>query len=115
MHPFTIGVLTSLGSTSSGRDLRDGVLDLTSGADLLESLGSLGYRARLIHVTDDVDGSLRQAGVDACLLALHGTLGGSGEIQSLLALRGIPYAGPPAAAVALAFDKVRSRPAARLP
>jgi D-alanine-D-alanine ligase len=63
----------------------------------------------LLRADDDLDVTLRQAGVDACLLALHGRLGGGGEVQSLLTMRGIPYFGAGAGTVALAFDKVRAR------
>jgi D-alanine-D-alanine ligase len=60
-------------------------------------------------VDDDLDLALRQADVDACLLALHGRAGGTGDVQSLLTMRGLPFAGPPSSAVSLAFDKTRSR------
>ncbi|MCA9713834.1 MAG: hypothetical protein KC468_03960 [Myxococcales bacterium] len=52
---------------------------------------------------------LREAGVDACLLALHGTTGGSGRIQALLERAGVPYAGPNSRTTARAFDKLRAR------
>jgi D-alanine-D-alanine ligase len=60
-------------------------------------------------VTPDLPEALRRAGVDGCLLALHGRTGGSGEVQSTLALQGVPYVGAGPTAAALAFDKVRSR------
>lgn len=75
---------------------------------MLESLERLGHRARLIQA-DELDQGLGDEDVDACFLALHGSLGGSGSIQSHLSRRRIPYAGADAAPVALAFDKVRSR------
>jgi D-alanine-D-alanine ligase len=62
----------------------------------------------VIHA-DKLDEGLDEADVDACFLALHGTLGGNGSIQSSLTRRRIPYAGAEAGPVSLAFDKVRSR------
>ncbi len=121
MRPLTLGVLVSADAcapetagfpqgtpTRPSRTL-DARFDLPSAADLLESLARLGHETRLIHADDDLDLSLRRADVDACLLALHGTVGGTGDVQALLGMRGIPFTGPAASAVALAFDKVRSR------
>jgi D-alanine-D-alanine ligase len=85
------------------------MVDLRSGGDVAQALRDLGHVARPIAADDDLDIGLRQTDVDACLLALHGRCGGIGEVQSLLTLRNVPFAGPPAAAVALAFDKIRSR------
>jgi D-alanine-D-alanine ligase len=87
----------------------DAQFDLPSAADLLESLTGMGHRARLIHADDDLDLSLRNTDVDACVLALHGTVGGTGDVQALLGMRGIPFTGAASSAVSLAFDKVRSR------
>lgn len=87
----------------------DSQVDGQSGQDLVEALARLGHRASLIAVDDDPVRTLRAAGVTACVLACHGSLGGSGAIQGLLDLRGIPHMGPSAAATALAFDKLRAR------
>ncbi len=100
-----IGVLVSLPVPGRASE----TVDLRSGADLVHTLEKLGYRAVLMRADDDLDLTLRQSGVDACLLALHGRTGGSGEVQALLRMRGIPYYGPEASTVALAFDKVRAR------
>jgi D-alanine-D-alanine ligase len=83
--------------------------DLRSATDLVGALRKLGHAARVLAADDDVDLALRSADIDACLLALHGRRGGTGEVQALLGVRQIPYCGPGAAAVSLAFDKVRSR------
>jgi len=88
---------------------RESAVDLESAADLCAALRDLGHRAHPIAVTRDLDLSLRHFDIDACLLALHGPKGGRGEVQSLLTMRGVPFAGPEATAVALAFDKVRAR------
>lgn len=84
-------------------------VDLQSAADLCTALRELGHWAHPISVGRDLDLSLRHFEIDACMLALHGPQGGRGEVQGLLTMRGIPYVGPEAAAVATAFDKHRSR------
>ncbi len=134
MRPLTFGVLCSVGPPKSVRNAptprrgatptgepesavptgdfdRDieATFDLESAADLTSALRALGHAARPLPVDEDLDLTLRQSDVDACLLALHGRRGGSGEVQSLLSVRGLPFVGPGAGAVALAFDKVRSR------
>lgn len=121
MRPLTFGVLVSapsarLAPATADRDdgasvdeTIEGLMDLRSGTDLATALRELGYGACPIAVDDDIDLALRQSDVDACMLALHGRAGGTGDVQSLLAMRGIPFAGPPSAAVSLAFDKTRSR------
>jgi D-alanine-D-alanine ligase len=87
----------------------EGLLDLRSGSDLTGALRALGHEARPLAVDCDLDVCLRQSDIDACLLALHGRQGGSGDVQALLTVRGIPFMGPGATAVGLAFDKIRSR------
>lgn len=117
MRPLTFGVLVCHGAPCAGDDplappsdrAQEGVLDLRSASDLIEALGRLGYRAIPLPADDDLDVTLRRADLDAVLCALHGPRGGLGDVQALLTLRGIPFAGPSAPAVALAFDKVRSR------
>ncbi len=117
MRPLTFGILVSAGLPCAGDDQLapasdraiEGVLDLRSASDLIDALTSLGYRAVPVAADDDLDMTLRRTDIDAFMCALHGPRGGRGDVQSLLALRGLPYAGPSATAVALAFDKVRSR------
>ena len=121
MRPLTFGVLVSAPSarlTPITADPEDegtvdetieGLMDLRSGSDLATALREQGFGATPIAVDDDLDLALRQADVDACLLALHGRAGGTGDVQSLLTMRGLPYAGPASGAVSLAFDKTRSR------
>ena len=124
MRPLTFGVLVSVGPSApidpgqGGDDPRDrqrfdrtleGLVDLRSGSDLAEALRSLGFQAKMLAADDDLDLALRSTDVDACLLALHGRTGGSGDVQALLTLRSVPFCGPSGTATALAFDKVRSR------
>lgn len=125
MGPLSIGVLVSSeapraqpratsdagdASAASGAIPRgDGRLDEVSAAEIAASLEALGHRAIPIRVDGELDQTLRRGDVDLCFLALHGTAGGCGEVQSLLAMRGIPFVGPAAAPTTLAFDKVRAR------
>jgi D-alanine-D-alanine ligase len=104
MRPLTFGVLTS---TAAGPS--PALADQRSALDLVAALGRLGHRALALLVDEDLDLTLRHSGVDGCLLALHGRRGSRGDIQALLDLRGLPYAGPTGTAAALAFDKVRAR------
>ncbi|MCX4245815.1 D-alanine--D-alanine ligase family protein [Paraliomyxa miuraensis] len=104
MRPLTFGVLTSTAAVPSPT-----LADHRSALDLAAALGRLGHRALPLMVDEDLDLTLRHSGVTACLLALHGRRGSRGDIQALLELRGLPYAGPSGTAAALAFDKVRSR------
>lgn len=113
MHNFGVLVAAPAGGEAArggaltGGD--DSQLDGQSGQDLVDALDRLGHRATLIPCGPDPVRTLEQAGVTACVLATHGVLGGSGALQSLLDLRGIPHVGPSAAAVTLAFDKLRTR------
>ncbi len=105
MRPLTFGVLTSAQASSDS----DPGLDLSSAVDLIAALGGQGHRAIPLRVDEDLDLTLRHSGVGACLLALHGRRGSRGDIQALLEMRGLPFAGPSGTAAALAFDKVRAR------
>lgn len=126
MRPLTFGVLLSVGPTQSscahagwgqpqgGVELAgdrqiEATADLRSATDLVGALRALGHHTRVLAADDDLDLSLRMAEIDACVLALHGRRGGTGDVQALLGIRQIPYCGPAAAAVALAFDKIRGR------
>jgi D-alanine-D-alanine ligase len=110
MRPLTFGVLTSAEAVPSPSALVSPALtDQRSALDLIGALGRLGHRAVPLRVGEDLDLTLRHSGVDACLLALHGRRGGRGDVQALLDLRGLPFAGPSGTAAALAFDKVRAR------
>jgi len=86
-------------------------LDRPSGEALLEALERLGVRATLIPADDELGlaQALRRAHIDACLLATHGDLGGSGRLQAQLDRCCVPYVGNDAAAVATAYDKGLAR------
>lgn len=105
MRTLNFGVLVSSEAHDHGAD----EIDLRSGLDLLRTLHGLGLAAKLIPVGPDIDVVLRTNRVDACLLALHGQHGGSGEIQTLLQMKEISFVGAPTASVIRAYDKLLSR------
>ena len=131
MRPLTFGVLCSVGppprqstgfgpgalgagpgldpSTAEADGALEAAVDLRAASDLCQALHAMGHRARPVPADDDLDLTLRQSEIDACLLALHGRQGGGGDIQALLTVRGVPFAGQSGQATALSFDKVRGR------
>jgi D-alanine-D-alanine ligase len=113
MHNFGVLMAAPAGGEAARGALTggdDSQLDGQSGQDLVSALTRLGHRATpVLFPDDDPVRTLRAAGITACVLATHGSLGGSGAIQGLLDLGGIPHTGPSAAATALAFDKLRAR------
>ena len=93
----TVTVL--LGGPSSEREV-----SLRSGAAVARALRSLGHE---VHEIDPIPGDLRiPAGTEAVFLALHGTYGEDGTVQSELERLGLPYTGCGVAASLFAFDKV---------
>lgn len=96
-QPLTITVL--LGGPSAEREV-----SLRSGAAVAKALRSAGHVA---HEVDPTPGDLKiPAGTDVVFLALHGTYGEDGTVQSELELLGIPYTGCGVGASLFAFDKV---------
>src|SRR5688500_3658131 len=109
MRTHNVGVLVATGRGPSPTAGDDSQIDRQSGSDLVEALRQLGVPAVALAVDDDLDLTLRRAPVDACLLATHGVRGGLGQLQALLELRGVPFAGPSAQVAGLAYDKLRAR------
>jgi D-alanine-D-alanine ligase len=96
-QPLTITVL--LGGPSAEREV-----SLRSGAAVAKALRSLGH---VVHEVDPIPGDLKiPAGTNVVFLALHGTYGEDGTVQSELELLGIPYTGCGVGASLFAFDKV---------
>lgn len=96
-QPLTITVL--LGGPSAEREV-----SLRSGAAVAKALRSAGH---VVHEVDPTPGDLKiPAGTDVVFLALHGTYGEDGTVQSELELLGIPYTGCGVGASLFAFDKV---------
>lgn len=91
-----------LGGPSAEREV-----SLRSGAAVAGALESLGHQVTRI---DPVPGALKvPSEADAVFIALHGTYGEDGQVQSELDRLGVPYTGCDAAASRLAFDKVQTK------
>jgi len=93
-----VGVL--MGGSSSEREI-----SLRSGNAVLKALQGAGVNAVGIDLTGDWAVQIREAGIDAAFIALHGTLGEDGCIQGLLEIMHIPYTGSDVLASALCMDK----------
>src|SRR5471032_726772 len=78
-------------------------VSLKSGAAVAQGLRQAGYDVQEIDVTShalDIP-----SGVEAVFIALHGTYGEDGGVQTELSRRGIPFTGSGADASRKAFDK----------
>ncbi len=102
-----IGVL--LGGLSSEREV-----SLASGNAILQALQEKGYHAVAIDVGRDVGEKIREQGIQAAFIALHGRFGEDGAIQGLLELMGIPYTGSGVLASALGMNKTVAKQLFRL-
>lgn len=88
------------GGTSSERKV-----SLRSGAAVAAALRMAGYPVTLMDTRDVSPTELDPALLDVCFIALHGTFGEDGGIQSLLEEMGIPYTGSGVEASRAAMDK----------
>lgn len=84
-------------------------VSLASGSRVTAALESVGHDVHRLDVDAHVVDRLRTLDVDVAFLALHGSSGEDGTIQSLLSLVGIPHTGPDALSSALAWDKAAAR------
>jgi D-alanine-D-alanine ligase len=108
MHKHSrIGVL--MGGLSSEKSV-----SLETGEAVLHALLERGYDALPIYVDRDLDLAIRQAGIDAAFIALHGRYGEDGCVQGLLETLGIAYTGSGVLASALAMNKVKAKEIFRL-
>jgi D-alanine-D-alanine ligase len=98
--PHRITVLK--GGPSAEREV-----SLRSGAAVTEALREAGYAAEEVIVDDA--GFVVPEGTDLVFLALHGTFGEDGQVQEILAARGIPFTGANAEVSRIAFDKERTK------
>lgn len=80
-------------------------VSLASGSRVTAALEARGHRVSRMDVDSRLVRQLRHMDVDVVFLALHGSSGEDGTIQSLLSLVGLPHTGPDALASALAWDK----------
>jgi len=100
--PFSgarVGVF--LGGVSAEREV-----SLRTGAAVAAALRRTGHDVREIDIREDWLGTVRDAGVDAAFIALHGRFGEDGCIQAACELARLPYTGSGVAASALAMSKM---------
>jgi len=83
-------------------------VSLKSGQAVAEALRSLGHHVYIADIGPDDLKNLDKP-VDMVFIALHGDFGEDGKLQQILDRRGIRYCGSPAAASALAMDKVAAK------
>ncbi len=95
---------TSVAVLSGGISLEREV-SLRSGSRVADALTDLGYQVTRIDVDSELVRTLEHGGFDVAFLALHGSAGEDGTIQSLLELIGLPYTGPDVLASSLAWNK----------
>ena len=82
-------------------------VSLRSGAAVASALKSLGYH---VDELDPIPGDLQiPAGTQVVFLALHGTYGEDGTVQSELEELGLPYTGCGVSASLYAFDKILTK------
>ena len=84
-------------------------MSLISGRAVYEALRDQGVRAFLLDPVGDFLTKLKEQEVDMVFIALHGSFGEDGTIQSILEEVGIPYTGCGVAASQLAFDKAKAQ------
>lgn len=96
--PHTVAVLS--GGLSLEREV-----SLRSGGRVAAALADRGHQVTRLDADAALVPSLEAGGFDVAFLALHGSAGEDGTIQSLLELIGLPYTGPDELASALAWNK----------
>ncbi|WP_372736177.1 D-alanine--D-alanine ligase [Nocardioides sp.] len=92
------------GGLSHERDV-----SLVSGRNLVRELGSVGIEAHAYDFDRNLLTALERDKVVVAMPILHGQFGEDGEIQTLLELIGMPYAGSRSHACRVAFDKGTAR------
>jgi D-alanine-D-alanine ligase len=97
-----LNLVVMLGGPSAEREI-----SLRTGAAVANALRSLGHRVVEIDPRER-DFSL-PADTDVVFLALHGTYGEDGTVQSQLDKLGVPYTGCDAESSRIAFDKVLTK------
>lgn len=99
-----MSVLPSVAVLSGGLSLEREV-SLRSGGRVADALADRGYTVTRLDVDQELVRTLEHGGFDAAFLALHGSAGEDGTIQSLLELVGVPYTGPDVLSSSLAWNK----------
>src|SRR5262245_25740065 len=97
-----LNIAVLLGGPSAEREV-----SLRSGAGVAKALRSVGHT---VFEVDPKEGTFTlPAGTDVAFLALHGTYGEDGTVQSQLEELGVPYTGCDREASRIAFDKVLTK------
>jgi D-alanine-D-alanine ligase len=99
-NPGHVNVAVLSGGISLEREV-----SLRSGGRVADALLDRGYQVTRIDVDADLVRTLEHGAFDVAFLALHGSAGEDGTIQSLLELIGLPYTGPDVLASSLAWNK----------
>lgn len=90
------------GGLSAERDV-----SLRSGAAAAEALRTAGYE--VTEITVQGPDFVLPDNTELAFLALHGTFGEDGQVQDILARRGIPFTGADAATSRIAFAKEKTK------
>jgi len=93
-----------MGGNSSEREV-----SLSSGRNVLNALGEIGFKTTSIDCTGDFVSLLRNINPDICFNALHGKGGEDGAIQSILEQERIPYTHSGVVSSILAMNKMYSK------
>lgn len=84
-------------------------VSLRSGAAVSEALKQAGHNVISIEVNDEKVEELDGLNIDVAFIALHGSFGEDGGIQSLLESKGIPYTGSGIKSSRIAMDKLETK------
>jgi D-alanine-D-alanine ligase len=84
-------------------------VSLRSGAQAQGALAQLGHDVVAIDAGPELVQQLREAGLDAAFIALHGADGENGTVQGLLEAIGVPYTGSGPSACMRCTDKVLAK------
>lgn len=80
-------------------------VSLRSGSRVADALGDRGHQVTRLDVDAELVRRLTDQRPDVVFLALHGSAGEDGTIQSMLDVLELPYTGPDALASSLAWNK----------
>lgn len=100
IQPLNVTVM--LGGFSREREI-----SLQSGAAVAGALRELGHRASELDVRDE--NWILPEGTDVVFIALHGTYGEDGGVQTRLEALGVPFTGSDALSSRIAFDKIETK------
>lgn len=97
--------MTSSVAVLSGGISFEREVSLRSGSRVADALADRGHQVTRLDVDADLVRTLAAGGFDVAFLALHGSAGEDGTIQSILEVLEVPYTGPDVLASSLAWNK----------